>query len=351
MSINDLHERFLKMTEENEPFDASDVNGKVLIVDGLNSYIRCFAAVPTMNDDGEHMGGVTGFLKSIGKAIRTFRPTRVIIAFDGRGGSQRRRKIFPEYKENRRTMNRLNRTYEGWRDKDEENTSRRYQLMTLGQILTHLPVTVLAPSNVEADDVIAYVASLVEERGGRAIIMSTDKDFLQIVSDNVELYNPIKKKSYGVDDVLDEYGIHPNNFAVFRAMDGDKSDNIPGVRGVGRKLLVKNFPQLAEEKRVDIDHILEFSSEVDRRGKLFENIRNNRKLIERNYEIMQLADAMMSGQTKLDVLDRIDNYKITLDRDSMTAILSSNKVMDAFGNYPQWVQLTFAPLMRYAVKQ
>ena len=66
---------------------------------------------------------------------------------------------------------------------------------------------------------------------------------------------------------------------------------------------------------------------------------------------MQLADAMMSGQTKLDVLDRIDNYKITLDRDSMTAILSSNKVMDAFGNYPQWVQLTFAPLMRYAVKQ
>ena len=350
MSINELHARFLKMAEENEPFDVSDVNGKVLIVDGLNSYIRCFAAVPTMNEDGDHMGGVTGFLKSIGKAIRTFRPTRVIIAFDGRGGSQRRRKLFPEYKENRRTMNRLNRTYEGWKNKEEENQSRHYQLITLAQILSCLPVTVMAPANVEADDVIAYIANLIEERGGKAIIMSTDKDFLQIVSDNVELYNPIKKKSYGVDDVLDEYGIHPNNFAVFRAMDGDKSDNIPGVRGVGRKLLVKNFPQLAEEKRVDIDHILEFSSEVDRKGKLFENIRDNRKLIERNYEIMQLADAMMSGQTKLDVLDRIDNYKITLDRDSMTAILSSNKVMDAFGNYPQWVQLTFAPLMIYSVK-
>jgi len=350
MSINDLHARFLKMAEETERYDVSDVNGKVLIVDGLNSYIRCFAAVPTMNEDGDHMGGVTGFLKSIGKAIRTFRPTRVIIAFDGRGGSQRRRKIFPDYKENRRTMNRLNRTYEGWKNKEEENQSRHYQLITLAQILSYLPVTVMAPSNVEADDVIAYIAHLIEERDGQAIIMSTDKDFLQIVSDNVELYNPIKKKSYGVDDVLDEYGIHPNNFAVFRAMDGDKSDNIPGVRGVGRKLLVRNFPQLGDEQKVDIDEILEFAGE-QKKGKLFESIHTNRKLIERNYEIMQLADGMMSGQTRLDVLDRVDNYTLQLNRDAMTAILANNKIMDAFGNYPQWVQLTFAPLMRYTVKQ
>lgn len=350
MSINNLHARFLKMAEEREEFDVSDVNGKVLIVDGLNSYIRCFCAVPTMNEDGDHMGGVTGFLKSIGKAIRTFRPTRVIIAFDGKGGSQRRRKIFPEYKENRKTMNRLNRTYSGWKNKDEEKASMNYQLMTLAQILACLPVTVMAPSNVEADDVIAYCAHLIEERGGQAIIMSTDKDFLQIVSDNVELYNPVRKKSYDVDAVLEEYGIHPNNFAVFRAMDGDKSDNIPGVRGVGQKLLVKNFPQLAEENKVDIDAILEFANEQTK-GKLFENIRNNRDIIERNYEIMQLADAMMSGQTKLDVLDRVDNYTIQLDRDAMTAILANNKVLDAFGNYPQWVQLTFAPLMRYTVKK
>ena len=349
MSINDLHARFLKMTEEHESFDVSDVNGRVLIVDGLNSYIRCFAAVPTMNEDGDHMGGVTGFLKSIGKAIRTFRPTRVIIAFDGKGGSQRRRKIFPDYKENRKTMNRLNRTYEGWKNRDEEKASMNYQLMTLAQILACLPVTVMAPSNVEADDVIAYCAHLVEERGGQAIIMSTDKDFLQIVSDSVELYNPIKKKSYDVDAVLDEYGIHPNNFAVFRAMDGDKSDNIPGVRGVGQKLLVRNFPQLSEESKVDIDSILEFAGEQTT-GKLFENIRNNRAVIERNYELMQLADAMMSGQTKLDVLDRVDNYTLQLDRNGMTAILSNNKIVDAFGNYPQWVQLTFAPLMRYTVK-
>jgi len=347
--MNDLHARFLKMTEEHKPFDATDINGKVLIVDGLNSYIRCFAAVPTMNDDGDHMGGVTGFLKSIGKAIRTFRPTRVIIAFDGRGGSARRRKIFPDYKENRKTMTRLNRTYVGWKSKDEEKASMNYQLVTLARILSCLPVTVLAPSHVEADDVIAYVAQLVEERGGEAIIMSTDKDFLQIVSDSVELYNPIKKKSYGVDDVLDEYGIHPNNFAVFRAMDGDKSDNIPGVRGVGRKLLVRFFPQLGEEDKVDIDDILEFAGEQTK-GKLFENIHANREIIERNYEIMQLAEAMISGQTKLDVLRRVDNYTIQLNRDEMTAIISNNKIMDAFGNYNQWVQLTFAPLMRYTVK-
>ena len=78
-------------------------NDKVLIIDGLNTFIRVFSVIPTTNDDGIHVGGIVGFLRSIGYTINMFRPTRVIIVFDGKGGSTRRRKIYPEYKQNRKT--------------------------------------------------------------------------------------------------------------------------------------------------------------------------------------------------------------------------------------------------------
>ena len=70
-------------------------NENVLIIDGLNTFIRVFSVIPTTNDDGTHIGGIVGFLKSIGYTINMFRPTRCIIVFDGKGGSSRRRKLYP----------------------------------------------------------------------------------------------------------------------------------------------------------------------------------------------------------------------------------------------------------------
>ena len=82
-------------------------NDVVLIIDGLNSFIRCFCCVPTHNDNGIHIGGLTGFLQSVGKAIRQFNPTRCVIVFDGVGGSQRRRKLYPDYKANRKNRDNI----------------------------------------------------------------------------------------------------------------------------------------------------------------------------------------------------------------------------------------------------
>ena len=80
---------------------------RILLIDGLNTFIRAFAVNPSLNDDGIHIGGMTGFLLSIGYAIKNIKPSRVIICFDGKGGSARRRKIFPEYKEIRRVRQKL----------------------------------------------------------------------------------------------------------------------------------------------------------------------------------------------------------------------------------------------------
>src|ERR1035437_9060610 len=76
---------------------------EVLIVDGYNTFIRCFAAIPTLNEDGLHTGGMAGFLKSVGYALKMYKPDRCVIVFDGAGGSMKRRKIYPDYKAHKRT--------------------------------------------------------------------------------------------------------------------------------------------------------------------------------------------------------------------------------------------------------
>ena len=93
---------FDEIKKKGGSLDDGEPNDKVLIIDGLNTFIRVFSVIATTNDDGIHVGGIVGFLRSIGYTINMFRPTRVIIVFDGKGGSNRRRKILPEYKQNRK---------------------------------------------------------------------------------------------------------------------------------------------------------------------------------------------------------------------------------------------------------
>ena len=109
MDISRYHVLLKQMLNE-KTVDDQNSNSRVLIVDGLNTFIRAYAASPTTNSDGEHIGGISGFLLSIGHAIKAINPTRVIITFDGKNGSARRRSIYPDYKANRKVKIRLNRS-------------------------------------------------------------------------------------------------------------------------------------------------------------------------------------------------------------------------------------------------
>jgi len=348
-SPNRFKELFQEVQAEHKQTSTFSLNDKVLIVDGHNNYLRNFCAVPTMNEMGEHVGGVSGFLKSIGSAIRMFRPTRCIITFDGPGGSQRRRKLYPEYKENRKHLTRLNRTYD-FKDKDDEDKALTWQLIALAHLLKCLPVTVLAPSNVEADDVIAYTADLIQQRDGHSIIMSTDKDFLQLVNEHIEIWNPIKKKAYYPQTVIDEYGIHPNNFTIYRALDGDKSDNISGVKGIGLKTLIKHYPTLVNEEMMDVNALIDYAERQDK-GKLFESIRRNRDLIELNFKLMNLHQVQMSTSTKMSVMNRIDSANFELNKTELTKQLAELQMLGVFGNYDAWILNTWHPLIRFSNKE
>ena len=119
--------------------DTGSYNSRVLLVDGMNTFMRSYSAIPTMDDDGKHIGGMAGFMKSLGLAIRSFKPTRVVVVFDGKGGSMRRRKLYKEYKSHRKPYTRLNRTYDLITEQQEQD-NMKFQLVSLVEMLDHMPV-------------------------------------------------------------------------------------------------------------------------------------------------------------------------------------------------------------------
>ena len=128
----------------------------VLIIDGMNAFLRAHAAFPTMNSNGESMGGCIGFLKMMRRIVSELQPKAVYVAWEG-GGSQRRRKLYAGYKMNRKPE-RLNRFYED--DIPDTDENRKHQLVTLLGMLKCVPVCQLYVSDCEGDDVIAYLCQI-----------------------------------------------------------------------------------------------------------------------------------------------------------------------------------------------
>ena len=325
-----------------------NINSDILLVDGLNTYIRSFMAVPSLNDDGLHTGGIAGFLKSVGYAIKLLNPTRVIVVFDGKGGSQKRRKIYPGYKNGRRTDIRLNRTYEELSDNITESQNFKKELIRTVNYLDVLPVTVMALDQVEADDTIAYLAKQTF-KDSNVTIMSTDKDFLQLASDKINIWSPVKKKIFGCKEIVDEYGINCKNFIFYRIMEGDVSDNIPGLDGVGLKRVLQAFPFLGEEPQVCLQQIYNYSENNKGKYKIYERVLDNKLLLERNYELMQLHNSQIQSFTQLRIEEIVAKQIPKIDKMGFSKLITEDKMWNNLPNYMVWVQETFGKLNSFVL--
>ena len=331
------NKRYLSIFEEIKKkggsLDGGEPNDKVLIIDGLNTFIRVFSVIPTTNDDGVHVGGIVGFLKSIGYVINMVSPTRVIIVFDGKGGSNRRRKIYPEYKQNRKTKYRVNRTYD-FASQEDERQNMIMQLQRCVEYLDTLPVTVLSYDNIEADDTIGYLCKQVLTES-EIVVMSTDKDFLQLANGRTKIWSPTKKKPYDEEAVFEEFGITAKNYIWFRVLDGDKSDNINGVRGLGLKTIRKKLPFLTENKICNIDDITDVLPESS-------------DIIKRNYDLMQLQDVNISGSTKTKIIERVNQPINKLVKYKFEKMFLEDKLFTTLPNVTTWLLTNFNQLNRYA---
>ena len=326
---------FEEIKKKGGSLDGGETNDKVLIIDGLNTFIRVFSVLPTTNEDGVHVGGIVGFLKSIGYVINMVSPTRVIIVFDGKGGSTRRRKIYPEYKQNRKTKYRVNRTYD-FASQEDEKQNMIMQLQRCVEYLDTLPVTVLSYDNIEADDTIGYLTKQVLPESN-IIIMSTDKDFLQLANGRVKIWSPSKKKMYDDKSVFEEFGISSQNYIWYRVLDGDKSDNINGVRGLGLKTIRKKLPFLTDNHICNIDDIVSVLPE-------------SKELIDRNYKLMQLNDVDISGNTKTKIVQRVNEPINELVKYKFEKMFLEDKLFTALPNVTSWLLTNFNQLNRYAKK-
>lgn len=326
-----------------------DKNDRVLIIDSLNSYLRVFCSIPTISNNGEHVGGILGFLRSIGSNIRDFNPSRCVLVFDGAGGSLRRKKLFPDYKKGRsKTQFRRDQ----YSTVEEESLSMRRQMSRILEYLENLPVQVICVDNIEADDTIAYLTmQYFEPKGSKVRIVSTDRDFLQLVSDNVEVYSPVKKKLYRPDDIEKEFKFRPNNYLLYRTIDGDNSDGIPGVNGVGIKTLLKEFPEL-KEKDLDLEYLLSRSKvrleEEKKPKKIFQTLIDNTEILERNYKLMQLQDTDISLNSKMMILNRLESEINRINKGELRRFIAEDYLTNEFKNLDNWLQTTFSTLNLWA---
>jgi DNA polymerase-1 len=316
-----------------------------LIVDGTNMFLSVFAAVPTLNKNGDHVGGVLGFLKSLAYNIRLTYATRCVVVFDGAGGSAKRRKLFPDYKSGRRNKQRLNR-FKEFNRPEEEAQSIQKQYTRIIQYLETLPLHIVVIDNIEADDVISYIATnFIGEN--RATIVSTDKDFLQLVSDNIHVRSITKKKLYTPKEVYEEFQIPSHNFLTYRILDGDKSDSIPGVRGVGLKTLIKAIPEVTGSVVLSYEDLVNISKKKLEEGsklKAYQTITDNEEQLYLNYQLMQLHDVKISLDAKNRIRSILNSYPNKCDLVKFQKFFLQDLFQFEIKKFDDWYNSSFSLL-------
>ena len=168
----------------------------------------------------------------------------------------------------------------------------------------------VAVKYLEADDAIAYLAKKVADK--KSVIVSTDRDYLQLIDENISVFRPVKTKENPTGELIDlewmhnKENIHPPNYALLKAIVGDKSDNIAGVKGVGEKTARKDIKILwSDREAFDIDDLFKWL--LSRSEKKYQKYIDNEELIRNNYKVVQLLELEVS----MAAIDTLQNSYIS----------------------------------------
>ena len=272
------------------------MSGPTVIIDGHNTFIRSYVTVPTLSVNGYRVGGVVGMIKSIKKIINDFKASNVLVIWDGEGGSQRRKSIMSEYKAGRTV--RLNREYDFGESAQDEMENMRWQRQLASDYLTLLGIPQVRTAGVEADDLMAYISTELNHEGG-CIIVTTDQDLLQLIREKstdlseIKVYSPIKKIMYDKQKFISDYGVLPENFRFVKALTGDGSDNIDGIKGFGIKTIVKLFPEFAT-RILDKKDLFEAAEKLQK-SVVVKRLLEEKIKFEENLTLVDLSSPMLSA--------------------------------------------------------
>ena len=344
MDAKDLLSLLNNVVEENET-ESLNKHDRVLLIDGLNLFFRNFAMLNFVNEDGVHVGGLGGFLRSLGTLINRIQPTSVYVVFDGVGSTINRKNLLPEYKSNRNITRITN--WDIFESLDDEHAAKVDQIVRLIHYLQCLPVKTLSLDKVEADDIIAHLATkLSSDYGSKVFIVSSDKDFIQLVDENIIVYRPIEKDYYTTDTVIEKFGISAANFILYKVLMGDASDKVAGVKGLGEKKLMKLFPELSQ-RILTLQDILNISEAKLKENIIYARVLDMQDQLEKNYRIMNLHNPMLDDIER-EFLDAIIEYPLPeLDNMKFLKYYHEDGLKHLIKNIDYWIQNTFKDLISY----
>lgn len=233
---------------------------KVMLIDGSSLIFRAFFALPNLtNADGVMTNGVYGFLTMYFRAVEEYKPDYILVAFDKKTKTFRH-KEFKDYKANR----------------DKAPNELNYQFGILKDILDSLNVKYLDIDGFEADDIVGTYSKIAKDEGLETVIITGDKDYFQLVNDDVIVYLTRKgisqMEEITEEKIKEDYGLSPKQLIDVKGLMGDKSDNIPGVDGIGEKTAIKYI-----KKYGSMEDLYENLDDISGK-KTKENLENSRQI-------------------------------------------------------------------------
>jgi 5'-3' exonuclease len=319
-----------------------------LIVDG-NNLLKISSVDKKMNDKGEVYGAVMTFIRKLGVILTKKDFDYCIVSWDGMGSGIMRYRLYPDYKANRdkrydlldaktdyekgiqETMRYIlkNKAKKDTTRGETDEESLQRQKGIIQEILEELCIRQQEFDDVEGDDIVAYYVKN-RRKNEKIVIMSSDKDMTQFISENVAIWNPRLDRLVKAEDTIKVLGITHENVVLEKILCGDVSDNIKGVKGLGEQTLVKYFPEIVENK-TDLEAIVRRSKELleERKAekkkplKVLENIVNGvtdgcqgDKLYEINRKIIDLSEPLLTDEARKELDDTAYEVMDTSDRDT-----------------------------------
>ena len=243
---------------------------RLILIDGSGYIFRAYYALPPMNrKDGTPVNAVFGFTNMLVKLIEDYNDEKLIVIFDA-ARENFRNKIYPKYKANR--------------GETPEDLIPQFDLIKQSVSAFHIPQ--LEMNGYEADDIIATYVKNAKKKNITSLIISSDKDLMQLVDDNVNMLDPMKNKKIGINEVIEKFGVKPEKVIQIQALTGDKIDNIPGAPGIGPKTALELIKEYG-----DIENLIKNVNKIpqDKRKKIIEenkeNIRVSLKLVKLNQDV------------------------------------------------------------------
>ncbi|MCT4635509.1 MAG: DNA polymerase I [Rickettsiales bacterium] len=289
-------------------------NQHLVLIDGYGFVFRAFHAFPPLRrEDGTPVGAIFGFTSMLSKVLLEFTCSHLAVVLDS-GGKTFRHDIFPEYKSHRPPA--------------PEDLIPQFPLVR--KAVSSLNIDILEQKGYEADDLIATFAKDASNKGMKVTVISSDKDLMQLIDDNISLYDPIKSKYIKATQVEDKFSVRPDQIIDILALIGDSADYIPGVPGIG--------PKTASEllnKYNSLDGIYQSMDEIPS-SKRKQSLIDNKELAYLSQKLVVLEDQVPTENSLDDLrikISHVDQFKDFLHEQNFNSLYSrADKICQNFNH-------------------